>query len=62
MKSPNFNNIPGRRAFWKSPDGRTAIIRYCAGIFGLEYDGREVMPEASFERINAYAWAEFIDF
>jgi len=60
MKSPQFGNLPGRRVFWASSDGRTEIIRHCDGVFGLEYDGREVMPEASFERINAYAWAEFI--
>jgi hypothetical protein len=30
------------------------------GVFGLEHRGIEVMPAASFERINAYAQAEFI--
>lgn len=60
MESQQFGNLPGRRVFWASADGRTEIIRYYDGVFGLEYDGREVMPEASFERINAYAWAEFI--
>lgn len=62
MNTPETGNIPGRRVFWRSEDGRTQIIRYCHGVFGLEYNGREVMPEATFERINAYAWAEFISF
>lgn len=54
------SNLPGRKVFWRSPDGRTEMIRYCDGVFGLEYDGNAVMPEASFEKINAYTWAEFI--
>jgi len=51
-------HLPGRSVFWT--DGKVAIIRYCDGVFGLEYNGNEVMPEATFEAVNHYAWAEFI--
>ncbi len=54
------SNAPGRRVFWETHDGRTRIIRYCHGVFGLEHDGRDVMHEGAFEKVNAYAWAEFI--
>ncbi len=49
------------KPFWQSSDGRTEIIRYFDGCFSLAYDGVEVIPEASFEKITAYAWMEFID-
>lgn len=55
------SNAPGRKVFWESHDGRTKIIRYCHGVFGLQYDGRDVMEESTFEKIQAYVWAEFID-
>ena len=53
------SNQPGRKVFWSN--GNTEIIRYCHGVFGLEHEGRAVMPETTFERAQAYAWAEFID-
>ena len=56
-----FGNLPGPRTFWTSEDGRTRIIRHCHGVFTLEHDGREVMPQGTFERICRYVWAEFID-
>lgn len=51
----------GPQIFWETPDRRTKIIRYCHGVFGLEHDGVAVMEETTFERINAYTWAEFIN-
>lgn len=61
MQNELQGNTPGRKVFWESHDGRTQIIRYCHGVFGLEYDGNEVMPETTFEKIQSYAWSEFID-
>jgi hypothetical protein len=61
MQNGLQGNYPNRKIFWKTQDGRTQIIRYCDGVFGLEYDEKEVMPETTFDRVQAYVWAEFID-
>lgn len=45
--------------FWQSSDKRTKLLRSCHGVFVLEYDDNEVMF-GTFERLNAYLWAEFI--
>lgn len=48
--------------FWKSPDGKTQIIRHCDRVFELMHDGVKVMPTSTFERLTAYVWAEFPPF
>jgi hypothetical protein len=55
-----FGNMPGRTVFWQSEDRRTEIIRYCHGVFGLEHEGRTVMPETTFEVVTRYVHAEFL--
>ena len=52
-------NSPGRSVFWKT--GKLEIIRFCHGVFTLEYEGLEVMPQGTFEAVHRYAMSEFLD-
>lgn len=57
--SPNDNmgHLPGPQVFWSN--GWVTMIRHCEGVFTLLCNDVLVMPPGPFEKINAYAWAEF---
>ena len=56
MYDPKYGHIGGG-PFWTN--GRLEIYRHCDRVFELRCNGEQVMPIGSFERINAYLWAEF---
>lgn len=49
----------GPHSFWKSPNGRVELYRWCDGVFELFCDSVSVMPTGSFERLLAYMKLEF---
>ncbi len=56
MYDPKIGHI-GPDVFWTN--GRLMIFRHCDSVFELFCNDVAVMPINTFEKINAYLWAEF---